>query len=132
MNDVLSTRARQIEPSATVDVADLVRELKNQGHDVISLSTGEPDFDTPDPIKQSAIEAIQQGFTKYTNIEGTPALKTAIAHKLRHDNQLDYEPNEIIVSNGAKQSIYNAIMAVLNAGNEAIIPAPYWVSYPLW
>ncbi|WP_100622893.1 pyridoxal phosphate-dependent aminotransferase [Candidatus Coxiella mudrowiae] len=130
MNDLLSTRARQIKPSATVAVADLVRELKNQGHDVISLSAGEPDFDTPNPIKQSAIEAIQQGFTKYTNIEGTPALKMAITHKLRHDNQLDYEPNEIIVSNGAKQSIYNAIMAVLNAGNEAIIPAPYWVSYP--
>ena len=130
MNDILSIRTRQIEPSATMIVADLARELKNQGHDVISLSSGEPDFDTPDPIKQSAIEAIQQGFTKYTHIEGTPALKTAIAQKLRRDNQLSYEPNEIIVSNGAKQSIYNAIMTVLNAGDEAIIPVPYWVSYP--
>lgn len=129
MNDVLSTKAQQIEPSATMVVADLVRELNNQGHDVINLSAGEPDFDTPDPIKQSAIEAIQEGWTKYTNIEGTPTLKKAIMRKLRHDNQLDYELNQIIVSNGAKQSIYNAIMTVLNAGNEAIIPAPYWVSY---
>ncbi|WP_309567422.1 pyridoxal phosphate-dependent aminotransferase [Coxiella-like endosymbiont] len=129
MNDVLSTKAQQIEPSATMVIADLVRELKNQGHDVINLSAGEPDFDTPDPIKQSAIEAIQEGWTKYTNIEGTPTLKKAIMRKLKHDNQLDYELNQIIVSNGAKQSIYNAIMTVLNAGNEAIIPAPYWVSY---
>lgn len=130
MNNVLSTRARQIEPSATVALADLTRELKNQGCDIISLSAGEPDFDTPDPIKQSAIAAIQRGFTKYTNIEGIPALKIAITYKLKRDNQLDYQSNEIIVSNGAKQSIYNVIMAVLNAGDEAIIPAPYWVSYP--
>ena len=130
MKDVLSTRAQQIKTSATVAISDLARELKNQGHDVISLSSGEPDFDTPDPIKQSAIKAIQQGFTKYTHIEGTPTLKMAIARKLRRDNQLNYDPNEIIVSNGAKQSIYNAIMAVLNTSDEAIIPVPYWVSYP--
>ena len=130
MNAILSTRTQQIEPSATLAVSDLARELESKGRDIISLSAGEPDFDTPDFIKQSAIEAVHAGFTKYTNVDGTPDLKAAIAHKLRRDNQLDYESNEIIVSSGAKQSIYNAIMAVLNPGDEVIIPAPYWVSYP--
>lgn len=131
MHAILSTRVQQIEPSATLAVSDLARELESKGRDIISLSAGEPDFDTPDFIKQSAIEAIHEGFTKYTNVDGTPALKAAIAHKLKRDNQLGYEPNEIIVSSGgAKQSIYNGIMAVLNSDDEAIIPAPYWVSYP--
>ncbi|AIT63572.1 pyridoxal phosphate-dependent aminotransferase [Coxiella burnetii] len=130
MNDVLSVRAQQLEPSVTLAVSDLARELLNKGHDVISLSAGEPDFDTPDFIKQSAIKAIQEGFTKYTNVDGTPALKAAIVHKLKRDNHLNYEPSEILVSGGAKQSIYNALMGTLNAGDEAIIPAPYWVSYP--
>lgn len=130
MNAILSTRTKQIEPSATLAISDLAHELENQGRDIISLSAGEPDFDTPDFIKQSAIQAIYEGFTKYTNVDGTSDLKAAIAHKLKRDNQLDYELNEIIVSNGAKQSIYNAFMAILNSGDEAIIPAPYWVSYP--
>lgn len=130
MNVILSTRAKRIEPSATLAVSDLVHELEKKGRDIISLSAGEPDFDTPDFIKQSAIQAINEGFTKYTNVDGTPALKAAIAHKLKRDNKLDYELNEIIVSSGAKQSIYNAVMAVLNSDDEAIIPAPYWVSYP--
>lgn len=130
MKNIISTRALQIETSATIAVADLARELKSRGYDVINLGAGEPDFDTPNFIKDSAIKAIHEGFTKYTNIEGTYTLKMAIAHKLKRDNKLDYEPNEIIISNGAKQSIYNIIMAVLNPGDEAIIPAPYWVSYP--
>ena len=131
MNDVLSTRVQKIKPSATLAISDLARELLSKGHDVINLSAGEPDFDTPDFIKQSAIKAIQEGFTKYTNVDGTSALKAAIAHKLKRDNQLNYDPSEIIVSGGgAKQSIYNALMATLNAGDEVLIPAPYWVSYP--
>ncbi|QTS83867.1 pyridoxal phosphate-dependent aminotransferase [Coxiella endosymbiont of Amblyomma nuttalli] len=130
MNAILSVRAQKIEPSATLAISDLARELKSKGRDIISLSAGEPDFDTPDFIKSFAIDAIHQGFTKYTNVDGTPVLKAAITHKLKRDNHLDYEPNEIIVSSGAKQSIYNAIMAILNPNDEAIIPAPYWVSYP--
>lgn len=130
MNATLSTRAKQIETSATLAISDLAHELESKGRDIISLSAGEPDFDTPDFIKQSAIQAINEGFTKYTNVDGTPVLKAAIAHKLKRDNKLDYALNEIIVSSGAKQSIYNAIMAVLNLDDEAIIPAPYWVSYP--
>lgn len=118
MNDVLSVRAQQLEPSVTLAVSDLARELLNKGHDVISLSAGEPDFDTPDFIKQSAIKAIQEGFTKYTNVDGTPALKAAIVHKLKRDNHLNYEPSEILVSGGAKQSIYNALMGTLNAGTK--------------
>ncbi|QHG92636.1 pyridoxal phosphate-dependent aminotransferase [Coxiella endosymbiont of Amblyomma sculptum] len=131
MNDILlSSRARKIEPSATIIVSNLAIELISQGCDVIDLSTGEPDFDTPNFIKKSAIKAIQSGFTKYTCVGGTFSLKAAIAQKLRRDNQLYYESDEIIVSNGAKQSIYNAMMAVLDIGDEVIVPAPYWVSYP--
>ncbi|AJC50665.1 pyridoxal phosphate-dependent aminotransferase [Coxiella endosymbiont of Amblyomma americanum] len=131
MNDtLLSIRVRRIEPSATVKVTGTAIKLKNQGRDIINLGAGEPDFDTPYPIKQSAIAAIRQGFTKYTQVGGTDVLKEVIIQKLKRDNHLDYEPNEIIVSNGAKQSIYNAVMAVLNARDEVIIPAPYWVSYP--
>ena len=130
MINILSVRAQQTEPSATLVVSDLARELMNKGHDVISLSAGEPDFDTPNFIKQSAIEAIQSGFTKYTNLDGTAILKEAITHKLERDNQLYYEPTEILVSGGAKQSIYNALMAILDVGDEVLIPAPYWVSYP--
>ena len=130
MSSFLSIRAQQVRPSATLIISDLARKLINQGHDVINLSTGEPDFDTPDFIKQSAIEAIREGFTKYTNLDGTTTLKEVITHKLERDNQLHYEPDEILVSGGAKQSIYNALMATLNVGDEVLIPAPYWVSYP--
>ena len=131
MNNILSARVQQIKPSSTLAISDLARELLSKGHSVINLSAGEPDFDTPDFIKQSAIKAIQEGSTKYTNVDGTPDLKEAIIHKLKRDNQLNYDPSEIIVSGGgAKQSIYNALMATLNAGDEALIPAPYWVSYP--
>lgn len=105
-------------------------ELKAAGRDIISLSMGEPDFDTPEHIRAAAIEAINSGQTRYTAVDGTPALKKAIIGKLARDNKLDYEPNEILVSSGAKQSIYNLVQAVIDDGDEVLIPAPYWVSYP--
>ena len=111
-------------------VSALAAELRAQGRDVIGLGAGEPDFDTPEHIKAAAIEAIRGGQTKYTNVDGTPALKAAIAEKFKRDNHLDYAPNQIIVSSGAKQTCYNVCGAVLNPGDEAVIPAPYWVSYP--
>lgn len=117
-------------PSATSAVLGLAAELKEAGRDVISLGAGEPDFDTPDHIKAAAIEAIRDGHTKYTAIDGTSALKAAIQQKFKRDNNLDYEPNQILVSCGAKHTLFNACMAVLSPGDEAIIPAPFWVSYP--
>ena len=105
-------------------------ELKAQGKDIISLGMGEPDFDTPENIKQAAIEAIKKGDTKYTAVDGTAALKKAIIAKFKRENNLEYKPSEIIVSTGAKQVIYNALVASLNAGDEVLIQAPYWVSYP--
>lgn len=130
MSSQLSKRVKQIEPSATLAVGALARELKSQGRDIINLSEGEPDFSTPDAIKEAAIKAIHDNFTKYTNVDGYLPLKEAIIHKFKRDNQLDFNLNEIIVSSGAKQSIYNCMLSVLNPGNEVIIPAPYWVSYP--
>lgn len=106
------------------------QELKAQGKDIISLSVGEPDFDTPEHIRQAGIEAIQQGQTRYTAVDGTPQLKDAIIAKLKRDNELEYTPKEILVSSGAKQSIFNMFQAMLDEGDEALIPAPYWVSYP--
>jgi aspartate aminotransferase len=111
-------------------VSALAAELKAQGRDVIGLGTGEPDFDTPEFIKVAAIEAIRAGATKYTAVDGTAELKAAIIDKFQRDNSLTYAPNQILVSSGAKQTCYNLCAAVLNAGDEAIIPAPYWVSYP--
>lgn len=111
-------------------VTALAAELKAAGRDIIGLGAGEPDFDTPQHIKDAAIAAINKGDTKYTNVDGTPALKKAIIDKFRQENELDYAPNQILVSSGGKQSCYNVCMAVLNPGDECIIPAPYWVSYP--
>ena len=120
----------RVQPSATIAATQKARKLKAEGRDVIGLGAGEPDFDTPENIKQAAIEAIQRGETKYTDVGGIPELKKAIADKLKRDNGLDYEPSQCFVSPGGKPIIYNAIMATLNPGDEVIIPAPYWVSYP--
>ena len=127
---ILAPRITRIKPSPTLAVSQQARELKASGRDIISLGAGEPDFDTPDHIKQAAILAMSQGDTKYTNVDGTPALKKAVIHKFQTENHLDYKSEEIIVSNGAKQILYNAFMATLKANDEVIIPAPYWVSYP--
>ncbi len=120
----------RIKPSATIAVAQKARDLKATGRDVISLGAGEPDFDTPDNVKNAAIEAIRQGKTKYTPVAGIPELRQAIAAKLKRENNLDYKPQQIIVGTGGKQVLFNAFMATLNKGDEVIIPAPYWVSYP--
>src|SRR5690554_7444539 len=127
---VLASRLSRIKPSPTIAVTSKARELKAAGRDVIGLGAGEPDFDTPDHIKQAAIAAIQSGDTKYTAVDGTPALKQAIAAKFKRDSGLDYSPAQITVGTGGKQVLYNALMATLDAGDEVIIPAPYWVSYP--
>ncbi len=119
-----------IKPSPTIAVSMKAADLKSQGKDIISLGMGEPDFDTPQNIKDFAIKAIQNGETKYTAVDGTPALKKAIIAKFKRENNLDYNSNQISVSTGAKQVIYNALIATLNEGDEVLIPAPYWVSYP--
>jgi len=126
----LAKRLSRIKPSATMAVSAKARDLKAAGRDVIGLGAGEPDFDTPDNIKDSAIQAIRDGDTKYTNVDGTPALKEAIAAKFQRDNGLDYATDQITVGTGGKQVLYNALMATLDPGDEVIIPAPYWVSYP--
>ena len=120
----------RIQPSATLAMTSRVLELKAQGVDVIGLSSGEPDFDTPDFIKDAAIEAIRSGKTKYTNVDGTPELKAAIIAKFKRDNGIDYTPAQITVNVGGKQTLFNALVATIDAGDEVIIPAPYWVSYP--
>jgi aspartate aminotransferase len=120
----------RIKPSPTLAVTQKARELKAAGRDVISLGAGEPDFDTPENIKQAAIEAIRRGETKYTPVDGIPELKDAIIAKFRRDNGLEYSRAQITVASGGKQVLYNALMATLNPGDEVIIPAPYWVSYP--
>lgn len=126
----LAKNLANIKPSPTIAVSMKAAELKAQGKDIISLGMGEPDFDTPDNIKEAGIAAIKKGDTKYTAVDGTAALKKAIIAKLKRDNGLEYAPNQIVVSTGAKQVIYNALMATLNPGDEVIIPAPFWVSYP--
>jgi len=118
-----------MEESATIKMAAMARELKGQGHDVISLSLGEPDFDTPDHIKEAAKRALDDGFTKYTPVPGLMELRQAIVTKFKRDNNLEFTPNNIVVSNGAKQSIFNIFMALLDEGDEVIVLAPYWVSY---
>jgi aspartate aminotransferase len=121
----------RIKPSPTIAVTDMARALKAAGRDVIGLGVGEPDFDTPDNIKQAAIRAIESGkASKYTAVDGIPELKAAIARKFKRENGLDYKPNQIIVGTGGKQVLFNALLATLNPGDEVIIPAPYWVSYP--
>jgi aspartate aminotransferase len=126
----LSNRVQTIKPSPTLAVDARAKELKAQGKDIIGLGAGEPDFDTPDHIKQAAIKAINAGFTKYTAVDGTADLKEAIVAKFKRDNGLTYKPNQVLVSCGGKQSFYNLAQALLNEGDEVIIPAPYWVSYP--
>ena len=126
----LAHRLQQVKPSPTLSVAAKAAELRAQGLDIIGLGTGEPDFDTPQHIKDAAIAAINAGFTKYTAVEGIPELRKAIIEKFARDNSLTYELNQILVSCGGKQSIYNLCQALLNKGDEVIIPAPYWVSYP--
>ncbi len=126
----LANNLNNIKPSPTIAVSMKAAELKAQGKDIISLSMGEPDFDTPDNIKQAAISAIQKGDTKYTAVDGTAALKKAIIAKFKRENNLEYQASEIIVSTGAKQVIYNALVATLNSDDEVLIQAPYWVSYP--
>ncbi|MGD2131006.1 MAG: pyridoxal phosphate-dependent aminotransferase [Lysobacterales bacterium] len=120
----------QIKPSATIAVSTKAMELKAQGKDIVSLGAGEPDFDTPEHICEAAIAAIRAGQTRYTQVDGTPELKAAIIRKLQQENALEYAPEQIIASNGAKQSLYNLMVALLNRGDEVIVPAPYWVSYP--
>lgn len=130
MDIQLSGRVGRVKPSPTLAVSALAAQLKASGRDIIGLGVGEPDFDTPDHIKQAGIEAIQKGETRYTAVDGTPALKQAIIRKFKRDNGLDYSPQQILVSCGGKQSFYNLCQALLDAGDEVIIPAPYWVSYP--
>lgn len=127
---IISKRISNIKPSPTLAITKKANELKMQGIDIISLSSGEPDFDTPEHIKQAAIRAINSGQTKYTNVDGTPELKNAVINKFKRENNLEYKPNQIIVGNGGKQILYNAILASVNPGDEVIIPSPYWVSYP--
>ncbi|MFQ5467288.1 MAG: pyridoxal phosphate-dependent aminotransferase, partial [Kiloniellaceae bacterium] len=126
----IAERLSRIKPSPTIAVSQKARELKAAGQDVIGLGAGEPDFDTPDNIKDAAIAAIRAGDTKYTIVDGTPALKAAISAKFKRDNALEYAPEQVIVGTGGKQVIYNALMATLDPGDEVIIPAPFWVSYP--
>ena len=127
---LLASRLSRIKPSPTIAVTTKAAELKAAGKDVIGLGAGEPDFDTPEHIKQAAVDAIARGDTKYTPVGGTPALKKAICEKFKRENQLEYAPNQVVVGCGAKQVIFNALLATLNPGDEVIIPAPYWVSYP--
>ena len=127
---IISNSLKRIKPSPTIAVTQKARELKAAGKDVIGLGAGEPDFDTPDNIKNAAIEAIKQGNTKYTAVDGTPALKRAIVEKFKRENKLEFSTDEITVGTGGKQVIYNTFMATLNKGDEVLIPAPFWVSYP--
>ncbi|MCX6074201.1 MAG: pyridoxal phosphate-dependent aminotransferase [Campylobacterales bacterium] len=127
---MLSDRVNTLSESITIAISTLAQELKAQGKDIISFSAGEPDFDTPQVIKDAAIKAINDGFTKYTAVDGIPELKAAIALKLKRDNGLEYKANQIIASNGAKHSLYNLFASTIQAGDEVIIPAPYWVTYP--
>lgn len=128
--EILSERLNRLSPSATLAMSQKSSELKAQGVDVINLSVGEPDFNTPDHIKEAAKKAIDENFSRYSPNPGYPELKNAIVAKLKNENGLDYKPSQILCSNGAKQSVCNVIMALVNAGDEVIIPAPYWVSYP--
>ncbi len=130
MSIKLSDRLRRVKPSPTLAVTARASALRAQGKAIISLGAGEPDFDTPNHIKQAAVEALSRGFTKYTAVDGTPELKNAVIKKFKNDNQLDYQPDQVLVSCGGKQSFYNLAQALLNPGDEVIIPAPYWVSYP--
>lgn len=126
----LSDRVKRVKPSPTLAVTARAAELRAAGQDIIGLGAGEPDFDTPAHVKEAAIKAIRDGFTKYTPVDGTPSLRRAVADKLRRDNQLEYTPTQVLVSCGGKQSFFNMAQALLGSGDEVVIPAPYWVSYP--
>jgi len=126
----LSKRVKSLSPSMTIAISTVAKELKAKGEDILSFSAGEPDFDTPEIIKEAAIKAINEGFTKYTPVAGIPELLEAISYKLKKDNNLEYSPDMIITSNGAKQSLFNLTQALIEEGDEVIIPAPYWVTYP--
>ena len=130
MSIQLSNRVNAVKPSPTLAITARAAKMRAEGHDIIGLGAGEPDFDTPDFIKQAAIESINKGFTKYTAVDGIAPLKQAIINKFKNDNGLEYNPKQILVSCGGKQSSFNLTQALLNAGDEVIIPAPYWVSYP--
>ncbi len=127
---ILAASLQRIKPSPTIAVTNLARELQAAGRDVIGLGAGEPDFDTPDHVKEAAIRAVRDGQTKYTAVDGTPALKRAVAAKFKRENGLDYALDQITVGTGGKQVLYNALMATVEPGDEVVIPAPYWVSYP--
>jgi len=127
---MLSKRIQTLSPSLTIAISSLARELKEQGKDILSFSAGEPDFDTPQRIKDEAIKAINEGFTRYTAVPGIPELLEAIQGKLKRENGLEYEASQIIASNGAKHSLFNLFQALIDEGDEVIIPAPYWVTYP--
>ena len=128
--DFISQSLKKIKPSPTMVISAKARELRAAGEKIISLSAGEPDFDTPEHVKDAAIKAINMGYTKYTNVEGIPELKQAIVNKFKNDNEIDYNIDQVIVGVGGKQILFNALFASLNAGDEVIIPTPYWVSYP--
>lgn len=130
MSTILSNRVQKIKPSATLAVSDKAKQLKAQGVQIISMGSGEPDFDTPVNIQKAATLAISAGETRYTAVDGTPQLKNAICEKFKRENGLDYSANEVMVSSGGKQVFYNLCQAILSKGDEVIIPAPYWVSYP--
>lgn len=130
MSSIIANRLGRIKPSATLAVTAKAKELKAAGKDIIGLGAGEPDFDTPDFIKDAAKKALDEGQTKYTNVDGTSEIKDAVIAKFKRDNGLDYSRDEISVGTGGKQILYNALMATVNAGDEVVIPAPYWVSYP--
>ncbi|MBD0394351.1 MAG: aminotransferase class I/II-fold pyridoxal phosphate-dependent enzyme, partial [Microcoleus sp. C1-bin4] len=126
----LAARVGEVPPSITLAIAAKAKAMKAEGIDVCSLSTGEPDFDTPEHIKAAAKQALDAGKTKYGPVAGEPQLKAAIARKLQSDNNLNYQPENILVTNGGKHSLYNLMMAAIDPGDEVIIPAPYWLSYP--
>lgn len=130
MSIKISNRVSAVKPSPTLAIAAKAGQMKAEGKDIISLSVGEPDFDTPAHIKAAAVRALNAGFTKYTAVDGTPSLKKAVIAKFKRDNGLDYQPNQILVSSGGKQSFFNLVQAIINPEDEVIISAPYWVSYP--
>ena len=130
LNGFYFTQFKKIKPSPTMVITAKARELRAAGEKIISLSAGEPDFDTPEHVKDAAIKAINMGYTKYTNVEGIPELKQAIVNKFKNDNEIDYNMDQVIVGVGGKQILFNALFASLNSGDEVIIPTPYWVSYP--
>ncbi|HEY9214317.1 MAG TPA: pyridoxal phosphate-dependent aminotransferase [Ancylobacter sp.] len=127
---LVSAAMKRINPSATIAISNKARELKAAGRDIIALAAGEPDFETPDNIKEAAIKAIRDGQTRYTAVDGIPELKAAIVAKFKRENGLDYKPSQVTVGTGGKQVLFNALLATVDAGDEVIIPAPYWVSYP--